>query len=223
MGSKTAFICFGSLIAVLSFIFVPFLSCFLLPLSHDYVKTAHPVSPHKPPSDVNVTDEQVTSFHEDGFLVIQNALSDKIIKLLRAGSKDIRVNRTIHCEMAFYNGPPIFHKYSHFCMWPDKVHDFFRDALYHSSLAYIASRLMMDQPVRIFSTFTMGSDTDVTIPRRWHADFPVFTGTDRCDNGLVMWMPLEETSYPDANGMVVAHGSNKEHLDVIWNGTWKKF
>ena len=125
--------------------------------------------------------------------------------------------------MAFYNSPPIFHKYSHFCMWPDKVHDLFRDALYHSSLAFIASRLMMDKPVRIFSTFTMGSEADVTIPRRWHADFPVFTGTHQCDNGLVMWMPLEETSYPDANGMVVAHGSNKEHLDVIWNGTWKKF
>ena len=31
-------------------------------------------------------------------------------------------------------------QYPHFCMWPDKVHDHFRDGLYHSPLSYVASR-----------------------------------------------------------------------------------
>ena len=65
--------------------------------------------------------------------------------------------------MAYYTGPPIFHSYSHFCMFPDKVvilttkpsppgpqaHDYFRDALYHSPIASIASQLMDRQPVRL--------------------------------------------------------------------------
>ena len=31
-------------------------------------------------------------------------------------------------------------QYPHFCMWPDKVHDHFRDGLYRSPLSYVASR-----------------------------------------------------------------------------------
>ena len=49
-------------------------------------------------------------------------------------------------------------------------------SLYHSPLPFLASRLLQDQPVRVFSTFTMGADQDHTIHRNWHADFPVFTG-----------------------------------------------
>ena len=61
-------------------------------------------------------------------------------------------------------------------MWPDKVHDKFRDGLYYSPLPFLASRLLQDKSVRVFSTFTMGTDKDNTIQRKWHADFPVFTG-----------------------------------------------
>ena len=35
---------------------------------------------------------------------------------------------------------PLLWQYPHFCMWPDKVHDHFRDGLYHSPLSYVASR-----------------------------------------------------------------------------------
>ena len=97
-------------------------------------------------------------------------------------------------------------QYPHFCIWPDKVHDQFRDALYQSPLGHIASRMMGDANVRVFSTFTMGATGDTVIPQAWHADFPVFTGTDRCDNGLVMWIPLEQRSLTRANGMILAKG-----------------
>ena len=97
-------------------------------------------------------------------------------------------------------------QYPHFCIWPDKVHDQFRDALYQSPLGHIASTMMGDANVRVFSTFTMGAMADTVIPQAWHADFPVFTGTDRCDNGLVMWIPLEQRSLTRANGMILAKG-----------------
>ena len=123
----------------------------------------------------------MSSFHEDGFLVVRNVLNSDLIKILNSASKDVRINKTLHCEMAYYNGPPIFHKvkldmfhflslhsfqYPHFCMWPDKIHDGFRDGLYKSPLGYLASRLMGNASVRVQNTFTMGSSSeDYTIPQ----------------------------------------------------------
>ena len=109
------------------FIFYPFFSSFTLPLSHDYVRseiciehfialsrnphrTKHPASPHHPPSDIDISEEQVSAFNQDGFIVVRNVLNSDIIKILNSASKDVRINKTLHCEMSYYNGPPIFHK-----------------------------------------------------------------------------------------------------------------
>ena len=41
----------------------------------------------------------------------------------------------------------------------------------------------------------------------------------RCDNGLVMWLPLEWPSEREANGMMMARGSNKLHQELVTNGS----
>ena len=41
----------------------------------------------------------------------------------------------------------------------------------------------------------------------------------RCDNGLVMWLPLEWPSEREANGMIMARGSNKLHQELVTNGS----
>ena len=41
----------------------------------------------------------------------------------------------------------------------------------------------------------------------------------RCDNGLVMWLPLAWPSEREANGMIVAQGSNKLHQQLVTNGS----
>ena len=57
-------------------------------------------------------------------------------------------------------------QYPHFCMWPDKIHDGFRDGLYKSPLGYLASRLMGNASVWVQNTFIMGSSSeDYTIPQ----------------------------------------------------------
>ena len=78
--------------------------------SRTALRTKHPPSPHHPPSDISISEEQVSKFQEDGFLVVRNVLNSDLIKILNSASKDVRKNRTLHCEMAYYNGPPIFHK-----------------------------------------------------------------------------------------------------------------
>ena len=76
--------------------------------------------------------------------------------------------------------------------------------------------------MRVLNTIVMGASREVTIPARWHADYGTFTGPGRCDNGLIMWMPVLETSRPDTNGMMVARGSHRDHTEYIRNGTWDK-
>ena len=100
---------------------------FFIPL-----RTEHPPSPHIPPSNIDISEDQVKQFKDDGFLVFKNILSEALIKTLNSASKDIRTNKTLHCEMTYYNGPPIFHKVSslspnnwinwHICSIPISVH-----------------------------------------------------------------------------------------------------
>ena len=125
--------------------------------------------------------------------------------------------------MARYNGPPIFHSYSLFCLWPDLVHHTFRDGLLHSPLGHIASQLMGDSGVRVFNTFSMGVERGQVVPLRWHADYPVFSGGGDCDQGLVAWMPVKAVSEYEANGMVVARRSHTLHQEIISNGSWSKY
>ena len=169
----------------------PFLWCFTFPLTHHQVRTAHPASPHSPPASVLLSEQEKERFREEGVLVLRQVMPPTIMEALALASDDLATNRTVHCDMARYNGPPIFHSYSLFCLWPDLVHDTFRDALLHSPLGHLASQLMGNSPVRIFNTFSMGVEEDQVVPLRWHADFPVFSGQADCHNGIVVWMPVK--------------------------------
>ena len=140
--------------------------------------------------------------------------------------------QTAHCRLSYFTGPPTFHRYSHFCHWPSHVHDYFRDGLYHSAVAGLAQQLLGGaETVRVFDTFTMGSRPEVqhavtvigrkagipqvTLPVRWHSDYPLFTGADRCDNGVVAWLPLLQASHSDSNGMMFVRGSHHSHWQMV--------
>ena len=47
-----------------------------------------------------------------GVIVLRKLLPKKFLKLLQLGVKDIVKNKTLHCEMAYFNGPPILHRSS---------------------------------------------------------------------------------------------------------------
>ena len=173
---------------------------------------------------MKLTNQQIEEYNQEGLLILRNVIPQDVIEKLATASEDLATNETVHCAMSKYSGPPIFHKYSFFCVWPDMVHDYFRDALLYSPLGHVASQLMNDQPVRILNTFAMGNTGDgETIPVRWHADYDIFKGGNTCDNGLVMWMPVKEPSLYEANGMGFSEKSHILHREMIMNGTWGSF
>ena len=89
----------------------PFLLCFLQPPSHAY-RSRPPAghSPHTPPPAPALSPAQLAQYHRDGFLVLRNYLSPDLLALLETGTRDLLANRTLHCDMAKYSGPPIFHQ-----------------------------------------------------------------------------------------------------------------
>ena len=204
-------------------LFSPLLSILILPDSHDYRHTPHPPSPHFTPANVNLSENQLQMWKDDGLIVLRNVIPENLMEKINIGAEDLEANDTVQCKIGYYNGPPTFHRYDHFCHWPDKVHDYFRDALYLSPLPHIAAQLMGNKPIRVFDTFTMGSKAETMLSKRWHSDYALFTGVNSCDNGLIMWMPMLYSSQKSANGMIFARGSHKAHLKAIEDGTWSSY
>lgn len=172
---------------------------------------------------VNLTHQQKDFFRREGYLILRKTVSSDLMEQLGGATEDLAANETLHCAMARYGGPAIFHQYDLFCVWPDLVHDIFRDVVYRGPLAHIASQLMEDQPVRIFNTYSMGSSAGKTLPLRWHSDYGVFTGGHSCNNGLVMWLPVLEAAHYAGNGLILAEGSHRLHEEMVENGTWNSY
>ena len=91
-------------------LFGSFISIFAYPPSHDYVSTSHPPSPHSPPKATNISSHLIEIYKKEGTVVLRNLVPDTIIKLLQSGVRDIEMNKTLHCSMAYFNGPPILHR-----------------------------------------------------------------------------------------------------------------
>ena len=79
-------------ILVFSVVFGPFLWSLMSPLSHGYVTTPHPSSPHSPPS-LPLTDQQRETFRREGVLVLRDVMPPSIMEQLGRASDDIVANR----------------------------------------------------------------------------------------------------------------------------------
>ena len=100
----------ASLISAVLVLLLPFISCFTLPLSHDYVVTEPPPSPHSPPPPPHLTEEHLREFREEGVTVLREVLPSNLVQLLQRAVRDLMFNKTLHCAMAAFNGPPILHR-----------------------------------------------------------------------------------------------------------------
>ena len=80
------------LVLVFSVVFGPFLWSLTSPLSHGYVTTHHPASPHSPPS-LLLTGQQRETFRREGVLVLRHVMPPSIMEQLGRASDDIVANR----------------------------------------------------------------------------------------------------------------------------------
>ena len=82
-------------------LFGPFLWCFTYPLTHDYIRTDHPPSPHKPPSSYSLTREQVRTFRQEGVLILRQVMPpDLMAKLAIAFVHDVFRDAVLHSPLS---------------------------------------------------------------------------------------------------------------------------
>ena len=100
----------ASVLSAILLLLLPFLACFTLPLSHHYIVTDHPPSPHSPPAPPPLTEDHHQEYQEEGVTVLRDVLPASLVQLLQRGVRDLVANNTLHCAMAAFNGPPILHR-----------------------------------------------------------------------------------------------------------------
>jgi ectoine hydroxylase-related dioxygenase (phytanoyl-CoA dioxygenase family) len=183
---------------------------------HDYRTTPHPQSPYTPPR-LDISDKLRSQFDRNGVVVLRNVFSKDTTQKMSVAYEDLRANQTTFCAVSQWAGPPTFGRYDTYCGMADMVHDYIRDSIYSSPMAHIASQLMNDHPVRLYRAHAMGANNESTIPELWHVDYPYFPGTQSCDNGVVFWVPLEESSY-ESNGLKVL--KSKEFEEIVHNNSF---
>eukprot|EP00562_Extubocellulus_spinifer_P020648 CAMPEP_0178619004 /NCGR_PEP_ID=MMETSP0698-20121128/4537_1 /TAXON_ID=265572 /ORGANISM="Extubocellulus spinifer, Strain CCMP396" /LENGTH=405 /DNA_ID=CAMNT_0020257919 /DNA_START=206 /DNA_END=1419 /DNA_ORIENTATION=+ len=201
-----------------------------LPPDYPHRKSEHPsISPHIPPSTYHLSSDQIQSFRRDGMVILRNVLPPDIAHNMDIAGHDLVRNATRQCEMTRFTGPLLFHGYHRYCGRAQLVHDYLRDVVYKSPLAYVAAQLIgtadaagsddddekekEEQPIlrQIADTFMAGE----RIPKRWHSDYLSFanfasddsSNAAHCQNGVVLWLPMQDTA-EESNGMIFINGSS---------------
>jgi len=185
-------------------------------LVHDYRRSQHPPSPHTPPRRTLQRDI-LSKFERDRFVVVRDLFTEAVKQKMNTAYEDLAANQTRGCAVSQWAGSPTFGRYDMYCAMADLVHDYLRDAVYHSPMAHVASQLMSNLPTRLFRAHAMGAKRHTTLQEAWHVDYTYFPAPESCDNGIIFWVPLEE-SMPEGNGMKVIRNRNFE--DIVQNGTF---
>ena len=53
-----------------------------------------------------------TVLYYTGVTVLRQVVPRDWVRLLQRGVRDLVMNNTLHCNLAYFNGPPILHRYS---------------------------------------------------------------------------------------------------------------
>ena len=82
------------------------------PISHPQRQSCQ----HKSKKDIENKVVLMASFQKlqdffSGTVILKGIVPDEIINLLQSAVKDIDKNKTLHCTMAYFNGPPILHRF----------------------------------------------------------------------------------------------------------------
>jgi len=201
----------------------PLVPLFLLPASYLDHRSVHPRPSTWTPPSYRLPVEDIAAYDRDGVLILRNVLPKELAEKLDIAGHDLVNSATMHCELSKFTGPPIFHGYQRYCGRAQLVHDFLRDVLYLSPLAHIAAQLLKDDGEvlrNIADVFMSGGQ----LPKRWHSDFLAFSKFSSardipCDDGLIIWMPLEE-SFAEKNGMLYVNGSHRRFKNHFTQRAW---
>jgi hypothetical protein len=155
------------------------------------VVMSYPPTPDNHPQQYTLAPEQLSFFHENGFVVVRNALDHEQVAFLKAASETL--------------GGSVPGPYSRFMNNPWQLQPGFLDFLTWGPSGAIASALMGSDTVRLVLDYSI--TMDVGAPGApWHADMMHITDESP---EVSLWYSLTNVTLQDGGGIRVSKNSHR--------------
>lgn len=158
---------------------------------------------------VQVTDEMVRAYQEDGVVLVKG-LWDGWVDVLREGVARNMANPTHQMATLKPGEPGSF--FDDYCNWT-KVPEFER-AIRDSGVAEVAAKLMGSARVQLFHDHVLVKEPGTAKPTPWHTDGPYYFVEGR--QTVSFWSPLDPVKEASLRCVAGSHLWKKDVLPTRW-------
>ena len=136
-----------------------------------------------------VSNEQLTSFKEDGAVCLRGVLNAAEIDLLRAGIDHNLANPSPRAKVASAPDDPGFF-IEDFCCWSEI--EAYRRVIFDSALSAIAATLTDSQTIRLYHDHMLTKEPGTRQRTPWHQDQPYYNIAGH--QNVSFWIPVDPIS-----------------------------
>jgi ectoine hydroxylase-related dioxygenase (phytanoyl-CoA dioxygenase family) len=148
-----------------------------------------------------LTTEELRRYHDDGVVMIKNAIDANWLKLIEAGIDKARTDMSL--QGRFMSRKTRGYQMDTF-LW--KHVDEIRDAVYYGPFAHWAQQLLGSKEVRFFYDQMFVKEPGANAPTPWHQDLSFWP--IRGEQITSFWIPLDAVTR-ESSGLMYVRGSHK--------------
>lgn len=148
-----------------------------------------------------LTTEEIQRYHEDGVLMVKQAIDPNWLAMVETGIEEARTNASL---LGKFMSRKVEGYQMDIFLW--KRIDILRDLLYYGPFAHWAQQLMGSNEVRFFYDQMFIKEAGTDAPTPWHQDlsFWPIRGEQICS----FWIPCDVVSR-ESSGLMYVRGSHK--------------
>ncbi len=160
-----------------------------------------------------ITDAMIADFQRDGVLLIPGLLANRVDSLAQAVEANMAAPSQFERSYRPADGSAQF--FQDYCNW--QRFPGFEDAVRHSSMAELASKLMRSKTARIFHEHVLVKEPGNSMKTPWHQDQPYYLVEG--DQSVSFWVPLDPVPREIAIEYVAgSHRTGKQFRPDRFNG-----
>lgn len=148
-----------------------------------------------------LNDEEIQRYHEDGVIMVKQAIDPSWMAMVEAGVEEARLNSSL---LGKFMSRKVEGYQMDIFLW--KRVDILRDLIYYGPFAHWAQQLMGSNEVRFFYDQMFVKEPGTNAPTPWHQDlsFWPIRGEQICS----FWIPCDHVTR-DSSGLLYVKGSHK--------------
>jgi len=156
---------------------------------------------HAAPPTRHLTAEEIQRYHEDGVIMVKQAVAPNWLAMVEAGIEEARANQSV---LGRFMSRKVEGYQMDIFAW--KRVDVLRDLLYYGPFAHWAQQLMGSNEVRFFYDQMFVKEPGTDAPTPWHQDlsFWPIRGEQICS----FWIPCDVVTR-ESSGLMYVRGSHK--------------